>query len=200
MTPRLSALAFVAALLVGACASQTTLSDVWVAEGVKASDYRKILVVAITPDPARRVAFEDAMSRRIAGSTPSHALLTLAELTDRAKVQARLKADGFDGALVVRLLRVEIEESTMPGHASVIAPSADTLYGYWDPTGGAWDRDLVLTSRRIALEVQFFEVATAERKFRAQSSSYNPADQDALADGLFDALHAELARRGVLQH
>ena len=197
MTPRHPIIAAALALLLAACAAQTTLYDVWFADGLKAGQYKKIVVIAIGPDQARRLAFEDAMAKRIPGSVASHELLTLGELTDRAKVQAKLKDQGFDGALVVRLIGVETSESKMPAHATMLNPDTGSLYGYWDTTGPAWDRDLVLTTRSIALETQFFDVATAERKFHARSSSYDPADQTALADELFDSIRAELRKRGL---
>lgn len=193
--PTLAAAAL--ALLLAGCAARTTLSDVWVADGVKASAYKKVMVIAVTPNPARRLALEDALAARVAGSTASHELLPLAELTDRAKVQAKLKELGFDGVLVVRMLAMDVQQSEMSGHASMLNPNAG-LYGYWDPAHAAWDRDYVVTERRITLETMFFDVATAERKFRAESETYDPADQDKLVDGLFDAIRAELKKRGVL--
>lgn len=193
---RTLALAVLAAAL-AACASQTTLSDVWVADGLAPGAYRKVLVIAIGPDQDRRMAFEDAMSRRIPGSAPSHSLMSLGELADRAKVKAKLEEKGFDGVLVVRLLGVDVDQSTMPGHATMLSPNAG-LYGYWDPAHAAFERDYQVTARSVSLEVMFFDVASAERKFRAESQSYNPADQSKLADGLFDALRAELKKRGVL--
>jgi len=195
MTRRLAAL--VLASLLAACAAQTTLYDVWFADGLKPGMYKKIMVIAVVPDEARRTSFEDALAKRIAGSVASHTLFTLGGLTDRAKVQAELKAQGFDGALVVRLIGIETTQSTMPDHATMLNPDTSSLYGYWDSTGHAWERDLVLTTRSIALETQFFDVASAERKFHARSSSYDPADQVALADELFDAIRAELKKRGL---
>lgn len=198
MIPRFRPVALLAmSLLLAACAASTTLSDVWVAEGVKAGDYRKVLVIAVTPNPDRRMGMEEALSKRIAGSVPSHRLMPLAELTDRPKVQARLLSDGFDGALVVRLLAVETTQSEMSGHASMLNPNAG-LYGYWDPAAAAWDRDHVVTTREVTMEVAFFDARSAERKFLARSHSYDPADQDALIGDLMDALRAELKQRGVL--
>lgn len=189
--------AFVMVLALGACANQTTLSDVWVADGLTKGQYKKIVVVGIAPDQSRRMMFEDAFAKRIKGSVASHSIISLAELADRAKVQHKLKDAGFDGAVVVRMIGVERNQTTMPGHATMLSPNTGNLYGYWDPAQSAFDRDLVLTTLSVALEVQFFDVATAERKFRAQSSSYNPANQAELADGLFDALHSELRKRGL---
>jgi hypothetical protein len=195
---RLPTLAIAAlALSLAACAAKTTLSEVWVAPGVKASDYYKVLVIAVTPNPARRMGLEDAMARRIAGSTASHTLMTLAELADRAKVQAKLKEQGYDGVLVVRLLAMDVQQSQMSEDAAMLNPNAG-LYGYWDPAHHAWDADHVVTSRNITMETMFFDVATAERKFRAQSETYDPADQEKLVDSLFDAIRAELKKSGVL--
>lgn len=56
----------------------------------------------------------------------------------------------------------------------------------------------MVTARTITTETAFFEVATAERKFRARSETYDPADQDALVDGLFDSIRAELKKSDVL--
>jgi hypothetical protein len=198
MTRRLPAFALAAlAFVLAACASQTRLSDVWVADGVKRGDYSKIMVLAVTPNQARRVAFEDALAKRITGAQVSHELFSLAEVTDRAKVQAKLKEQGFDGVLVVRLLAVDTQQSEMSGHAAMLNPN-EGLYGYWDPAHAAWERDHVVTSRNVTMEVMFFDVATATRKFSAESQTYDPADQDQLADALFDALRAELKKRGVL--
>lgn len=185
------------ALLLAGCAARTTLSDVWVAEGLKPGAYKKVMVVAITPNPAQRLGLEDAMARHLPGSTASHTVLPLAELTDRAKVQVKLKELGFDGVVVVRALAMDVTQSDMSGHASMLNPNAG-LYGYWDPAHAAWDRDHVVTERRITLETMFFDVATAERRFRAESETFDPADQDKLIDDLFDAIRAELKKRGVL--
>jgi hypothetical protein len=196
--PFAAVLAVLVALGSTACASQTTLSDVWVADGVVKGQYKKIVVIGISPDQGRRMAFEDAFAKRIVGAVPSHSIMPLSDLSDRAKVQQKLKDAGFDGAIVIRMVGIEQSQTTMPGHATMLSPNTGNLYGYWDPSQSAFDRDLVLTTLSVALEVQFFDVATAERKFRAQSSSYNPDEQSGLADSLFDALHSELRKRGLL--
>ena len=78
----------------------------------------KVLVIAFLKDEASRRKAEDRMAELIKGKTiPSYAYFVEdIKSVDEAAIRERLKSDGFDGAVVMRLVDVSKEVNYIPGN------------------------------------------------------------------------------------
>jgi hypothetical protein len=103
---RTTGLALGVALLAACSSNPTKVGDVWVAPGVTKIDAKRVIVVAIAPNEAARMRMETEMSARMTRVNPSmsNILLSAAELKDPAAAVAKVKAAGYDKAVVMRLL------------------------------------------------------------------------------------------------
>src|SRR5262249_38453049 len=82
-------------------------------------------------DPGLRRIAEDATAAQMPGAqaTPSYQVLGDMDLRDRQAVKAKLKAEGFDGVLVMRLAGVSEQGSSVGPYT--------TFDGYYDYGVGA---------------------------------------------------------------
>ncbi len=124
--PRKSLLGLVLLVSLG-CASGTRLTDVWSNPDVKGPlQFRKVLAVVLVRDPDVRRTAEGKLTvlmKRTEG-VPSWMAVSDETARDRAKAEAMLKSEGFDGAVVVRL--VSATQST-----TWVAPAYPDFWGYW---------------------------------------------------------------------
>ena len=98
----------VLASLVGC--SGTRLGDVWKDPGHSGAPLRNVAVFVLGTDPAVRRLAEDEFARRLPMNTRgvgSYGRVPTAEQGDLEKVRAWLRADGFDGAIVARVVDVD---------------------------------------------------------------------------------------------
>ena len=97
---------------------------------------RKILVLAISPDPSTRAGFENAIAGELSlrGGTALASHLSFPELPkERGPFEAKLVADGFDAVTVSRLVSKDDKLVWTPGMQQY---SSD--YVGMGPWGGYW--------------------------------------------------------------
>ena len=108
-----------AALLVGLVScSGTLLSDVWRDQTYTGGPFHNVAVFVLGSDPAARRLVEDEVVRRLPMNTrgmASYGIVPEAEQGDINKARERIKAGGFDGVVIARLVGVDGQVSWSPG-------------------------------------------------------------------------------------
>jgi hypothetical protein len=193
---RILAVSF-ATLLLAACGGNTTVKDVWVADGFAAKRPSKIVVIGIAPDDIKRQQFEDALAAKLKDGTASRTLIPISQLKDKATAQAFFKDKGFDGAIIVRVVSVERHNETMPEHGSGLMGSGASMWGHMDPTAYQRDQNFVLETNTVVLQTDLFRVDTGERLVSATSSTFTAQDMNKFAGELFDEVAKKLKKQGV---
>jgi hypothetical protein len=97
---------------------------------------RKILVVAVSPDPITRAAFEDVIAGELSlrGATAMASHVPFPELPkERGPFEAKLVAEGFDAVTISRLVGSDDKLEWKEGHGSY-----RTDYQGMDWWGGYW--------------------------------------------------------------
>jgi hypothetical protein len=120
--------AALAALVVSGCGSSKLVSK-WSDSQLAGDPLRKILVIAVKNDPARRRIWEDAFANALgahgAAVTPSYREFPDA-LPDTAGVVAKIQHTGYDGIVVVRRTGSETQDRVVPP-SSTLEPIT-----FWD--------------------------------------------------------------------
>ena len=172
------ALLFIAALvaaLAGGCAS-TELTSVYRDPQLANVPFRKVLVVFQHPDPALRQALERRMAAEIANAVPSHALFSDEDVRDVDRVRARLRSEGFDSTVIMRLTGVEREVSYVPGRVYAAPAYYRSMWGYW---GYGWrsvyEPGYLRSDRVVGVATNVYSVADDKLVFATQSETFNPA-------------------------
>ena len=173
---RYTLLLFVAVLaaLVAGCAS-TQITSVWKDPDLGRVPFRKVLVVFQHADPAIRRVLEDEMARDIPNAVPANSLFSDAEVSDIARVKARVRSDGFDSAVIMRVVSVDREVSYRPGRLYGVPPFYGDFYGYW---GYGWravyDPGYLRSDRIVTIATNVYSVADDKLVWASQSETFNP--------------------------
>jgi hypothetical protein len=126
------ALAFALGALGNGCASSTSLTTTWTDPNFTGPSVHKVMVIAVRKTPVNRRLWEDemvkAIKQRRVTATPSYALWP-EDVPDTQSVVARLRADGYDGAIVTHRLSTEERERYVPGYTTTAPTTA--YQPYW---------------------------------------------------------------------
>ena len=93
-------------LLTVACGPSTKLTSFWKDPSAGPFKFKKVLVMVISKDETIRRAAEDEVVRQITKTTavPSYTLFPDTNAKDQDRMKAKIKEDGFDGAIVMRMV------------------------------------------------------------------------------------------------
>ena len=130
-----SALLFLVAMLLGACASDPKPIGEWREPGFTGK-VSNVLIVGVTSRSTRRRVFEDlfvlALSERGLSATPSYELITSTQELSRETVLAAIEGRNIDGIIVTRVVGVQEDE----------VYKAQPYYDYYRDFHGYYDHAL----------------------------------------------------------
>ena len=163
------------AAIAGGCAS-TAIVSAWRDPGLAQVPFRKVLVVFQHADPRLRQQAERTMAANIAGAVPAHAIFSDEEVRDLERVKARVRQEGFDSAVIMRVVSVDREVSYVPGRAYVVPSYYHGFYGYW---GYGWrsvyEPGYMRADRVVTIATNVYSVADDKLVWASQSETFNPA-------------------------
>lgn len=195
---------FAAAALIGlAACHSTSVGDTWVAPDVSKLSFKKIVVIAATPDGATRRLAEDTLKARITGveCVPSYSLLgTEADLIDITKIVAALKSVGADGVVVMRPVSDKDKITVVPGR--IYPVEYRTFRGYYRRSYALHayyqEPDEIRTERVVQIETNIYEVAGERLIWSGTSTTTNPGNLQQLVADTADAVRAELVKQKLV--
>jgi hypothetical protein len=194
--PRVLVVILFAACMAG-CAS-TTIKDTWKDPSVspESMQFKKVLVVAMLPEASRRVA-EDEMVRHVrTQAVPSYTLISSEELKDVDAAKRKVKEQGFDGAIIMRMVGQEQRVSYVPGSYPGYYGS---FYGYYGYAGSlAYDPGYVTTDTIVNLETNVYSLREDKLLWSGLSETFNPKNLTTMIDGVASATARQLEKEGLL--
>ena len=193
-----------AALAGVACATKTTLSNVWRSDSYPSGTMQRIFVIGIAQQEANRRSFEDAFAAALAPqnveAVASYELLPGHERLSRASIENAISGRGFQGVLVTRLLNVD-EKTTYVPPSTYVRPGyyGRGMYGYY---GSSWDvvhnPGYAVTETIVRLETHLYDARTADLVWAAHSDTFDPSSIAAGVDSVTKKLSRQLAEDGML--
>ena len=174
---RLALLAFAALLaaMLGGCAT-THVTSAWKDPDFSRVTFDKVLVVFQNADPALRRVLEEEMARHIPNAVPAHALFGDAEIRDVERVRARVREQGFDSSVVMRVVTVDREVTYSPARMYVVPGYYRGFYGYWRyGWGTVYDPGYLRTDRIVHIATNVYDVRADKLVWASQSETFNPA-------------------------
>lgn len=196
-----------AALLLAGCAS-TRLASTWRDTAFTRLPLKKVAVVVVSQDQNIRRFAEDQAVRSVPRGTAAVASYTLFEQPDAdiATVKARLVRDGFDGALVARLVTVDRGKTYVPPQTHIVPLAAPPLapyrsfYGFY-PYAWAYTYTTpgyTADFTRVIIETLVYELPEGRAVWSGVSETVNPDSTLDLVTQLVQVVRAELLREGLL--
>jgi len=189
-----------AVVLLAGCGPSTQLQNVWTPPDVQPVDFRKVLAVAVTSEPSIRRSMEDAMVALItrAPATQSYLVLSEAEYNNQDAAKQKVLAEGFDGAIIMRVVRMDSQQSYMPG-TPMPAPYYSP-WGYWGYSYSyAYSPGYMVTDEYVTIETNLYSLKDDKLLYSAQSESLNPDNINDLVGSVAEATVAEMHSRGLLK-
>lgn len=198
----ISRLVAVAALLGLTACSTTRLTDVWRDPGYAGEPFRRVAVFVLGTDEAVRRLVEDEVVRRLPMNTRGiggYGIVPDAERGNFDKVRDRVRAGGFDGAMIARLVGVEGPLPWATGSLQQVPVSYRTLGNYYVSTYQEAERSSLLrTPTIVRVQMNVYAVASEALIWSATSRTFNPDATRDVAGDVARVAVAELQKVGIL--
>ena len=193
----------VLALLVGlAACSGTRLSDVWRDPQYSGEPFHQVAVFVLGTNPAVRRLVEDEVVRRLPMNTRGiggYGLVPDAERGDVEKALERLRAGGYDGAMIARLVGVDGPTPWATGSLKQVPLSYRTLSNYYvNATEEAERSSALSTPTVVRVQMNMYAVASQALVWSAASRTFNPEETRDVAADMAKVAVAELQKAGLL--
>ncbi len=197
MRPVLAVLLPASFLLTASCYHSTQLAATWHEPNATTIQFRKTVTIFVTKDEALRRSVEDKLASKFPNGVPSYRVVTQLDTNERSQILSRLRRDGFDGAVIMRVTNVTAAVTYVPG-----AYWYDTPYsfnGYW---GLAWnypyDPTYVATDQVVTVETQIYSLRDDRLIFAARSETTNPASAGKLTDSVMRHVMEQLKKDNLI--
>jgi len=183
------------ALLIAGCAT-TQLTAQWADPALRDTPFKKIVVVFQSRSAAERRTLEDVLAAQIPNAIQSYKALDDGDVGDAKRAAEKLKAAGFDSAVVVRILSVEKEKTYVPGamHLDPVVPYG-RLWGAWGyGWARAYDPGYTRTDETATIALTVYRLSDERLVWASKSETFNPTSQPQMITDVVRA-NAEAARR-----
>lgn len=186
--------ALVALMLVSSCGASRVVTQ-WQAAEIAPLQFRKIVALALAPEESLRRVAEENLCRQIESvpCKPAYLAIPASEMGDVGKMKAIVGREGFDGALVFRV--VDSREKV-----TYVAPTyGPTFYGYYGYAyPRAYDPGYYRTDQIVRVEVSIYSLAEDRLLWVATTDTTNPRSVENLVEDVASAVRKELRRSGLL--
>jgi hypothetical protein len=192
-------LAVSAGILSANLSAKTKLVQSWADPSAANYKFSKVLTVAVIENNELRRRTESAMVRNIkrVKAVPSYTVLPKEEVRDVERAKQKLKAEGFDSAVVARLFATDAKVQY------VAATTPDPYVNYWAYTNFVWPtgatRDYVKYDQVVQVEMLFYSLSENKRLWTGVLESSNPQDASKLIDEIAKVIAKELQKKGLFK-
>jgi hypothetical protein len=174
------------------CGPSTQIEKTWTDPSFTkstANEFHKILVMALVKDESSRRIAEDKMVTAFKNVTSVQSYQYLQSTdTVQSAVEDKLRKDGFDGIVVMRLADVEKNTSYVPG------TGYGGWYGYRYSSPGYYQED-----KTFYVETNFYSLTSNKLLWSGTTSSLNPTKLDKTVDEIIEAIRAQLQKQGLVK-
>jgi len=185
------------ALAMLACAG-TTLTKSWRSPDYKGQSLRKLLVVGVSDEPDLRRTFEEGFVKELkaagADAVPSYALLPETGQADEARLTQAVKGAGADGALITRLIRVDVQTEVSP----VFLPVGIGFYGGYAVAWAGYYSVPVSHTDTVVLETDLYSVNESELLWSATTQTVAATSIQKDLPGFAKLIIGELIRQRLI--
>ena len=184
------------------CSSSTKLEKSWADPSFNASmaPFAKVLVIAPFRDEnSQRIAEVKIVKEFKQGTVgvQSYSYLQPADTTI-ASVENKLKKDGIDGVIVMRLTTVEKSLSYSQGtyYGGYYGYRG---YGYGRFYGGGYAPGYYTEDKTFMVETNFYSVKNRKLLWSGTTSTLNPSSLEKSLDQIIYTIRYELQKKGIIK-
>ena len=194
-------LPFFLAMIVLSCGTTTTtFTDTWKDPDTKTLSFKKIVALVITNEDIIQRSAETRMVENITTgqAVAAHSFLTREDLKNIEGAKEKMKQQGIDGAIVLRIISVDEQEQYVSGRYVT-----DPSYSFWGYYGYYWPRvyepGYSVSQQIVTIESRIFSVTNEKLLWSGISRTPQPESVKALVDDLASATVSQLKKEGLLE-
>jgi hypothetical protein len=184
-------------VFLAACGPSTKIEKTWTDPSFTPGNvaFHKILCIGQMPDESSRRIAEDKMVAAFKNVTavPSYTYLLPSD-SAISTVDAKLKADSFDGVVIMRLSAVDKSTSYVPGTSYGGYYGRYGYYGGGYGTSGYYQED-----KTYYVETNFYSLPESKLLWSATTSSLNPSKLDKTLDHVITELRIQLQKQKLIK-
>jgi hypothetical protein len=165
-----------ATAMLSACGANTQSSDVRQGSGVPALVFDKVVVLYVGRDPGFRRSVENELARRIPRAVPAYTVRPRVDVRDRDRAKARMQAAGFDGAILVQVIKVGNKVPFELGSSTLVSTARGGMWRDWNNRwGAAWDPHDFGDDAIVRMETNVYSVPNGRLVWSNRSNAYDPS-------------------------
>jgi len=184
-----------------ACFAPTKIVNSWrdPSVTVDTSSIKKFMVAALLKNELVRRRTEDKMASLYPGkAVQSYVELGLSELKETEDFYSRkFKDEGYDGVVVMRLVKVSNENIYVPGAYPPYYGSWRMYYGYAYPS--YYDPGYYAIDKTYYVEVNVYSLKRDKLIWTGITSTINPSGGDALFDEVIKTINRKMKEQGFIR-
>lgn len=191
----------IAVLLVG-CSSSNKISNSWKnpEASMESAKFQTVAVFAMVKNPDMRMDVEEALASQMPNTiaVPSYKMITNEELADLNTVKQKLNERGMQGALMLRVKKIDEKTSY---YSSGMYPSAYYSFGGYYNYAWNYMYDPYMYSSKnvyVDLEILIYSIKDDKLVWYGESTSVNPQEIQQTISELAVAVKNQLIEDGLL--
>ncbi|MBZ5858995.1 hypothetical protein [Flavihumibacter profundi] len=192
------------AVLITACGPSTVIEKSWRDPNttIVSGSWNKVLVVGLLKDETTRRVVEDQLVKRMKGKGVASYNYYVEKDVTEAKASGfkdKLITEGFDGAVVMRLVNVEKETSYVPG-----ASSFPPYYGgfgpyYYNSWNSYYSPGYYTTDKIYNVETNIYSFKQDKLVWSGITQTTNPSKTEKMFNEIADVIGAKMRSEGFLK-
>jgi hypothetical protein len=195
-----------ALIFIFGCSQSNKITDSWVnPDATKESiKFKKVAVFGLVMKTETRKLIEEALARRLVNTiaVPSYKVVSDDDISKPDAVKAKLAEQGFDGALILKLVDIEKRESYSPGvypsyyssFGGYYGYSYGYMYNYSQDYGGTYKSDQIVTA-----VINIYSLSSDKLIWSGETMSLNPNDIEQTIAELSENVKTQLIEDGLLE-
>jgi hypothetical protein len=166
---------------------------------VDTSDIHKFVVAALLKNETIRRSSEDQMAALYPGkAVQSYVIFGTAELKESEEFYSqKLKSEGYDGVVVMRLVKVDKDTRYVPGSYPAYYGTWRGYYGYAWPN--YYDPGYYTTDKTFFVEVNVYSLKRDKLIWSGITSTINPTSGDQLFTGVVKTVNQKMKQEGFIK-
>jgi len=184
-------------LAVVACAG-TTLTKSWRNPDYKGQSLKKVLVVGVSDEPDLRRTFEKEFVKELKAAgmdaIPSYTVLPEDGQADQAQLSQAVKEAGSDGALITRLVQVDVQTEV----GSVFLPVGVGFYGGYTVAWAGYYNVPVSHTDTVVLQTDLYSVDESQLLWSGTTQTVAATSIQKDLPGFAKLIIRELKKQGLV--
>lgn len=190
-------------LFLFACGTTARIESTWKDPDTKIDfdKLNKVLVVAHFKNETDRRNTEDKMITYLGGKgVVSYPFLTKeVKPEDREMVKQKLKEEGYDGVVIMRLLDVDKEVKYVHGTMATFPPYYRGFFGYYYYSyNHFYDPGYYLTTKTYTVEINIYSLKQDKLIYSALTTTANPENVDKLTNAVTKSVYNKIKKEGFI--